>query len=507
MADIGGGISSREDVLTACVGKLAAHFGIAFSPNMLHSLARRADGRLPFHQAGPAIELVGLNHEAIVSRKLPGREEYYPALLSVGDDGAIVALELAGEEVLVWRPGHGEPVWEPKAAVAGQFSGEFLAIAGNPDKLREAEAPWHAKGRHHWFWSELRKERRSYRPVLVASLLINLLALSLPLFSRAVYDRVIPNAAVSTLWVLAVGVLVAFALEYALRNARAAVIDQIGRRLDLRLSQKIYSRLLSTPLAARQGNTGALTARVSEYAIVRDFFGSTTVVLITDMAFLLLFVGVIAYIAGWLAIIPLIAMAGMAVAGYRLQRQVVDAVRDAQADHGLQQTLLVESLAGMETLKSMAGEGGMVGRWYRLAELGSASQQKLRRISTAAITLASTFQQFSTISLIIGGYYLFAAGSISMGTIIAIVMLSSRSLAPAGQIAFLLTRGRQANETLDSIERLFEGEDERRIGNVSSPATVRAGTIKLEGVEFRYPEATLPALDGISLTINPGERV
>jgi ATP-binding cassette subfamily C protein LapB len=178
-----------------------------------------------------------------------------------------------------------------------------------------------------------------------------------------------------------------------------------------------------------------------------------------------------------------------------------------QTDHGLQQTLLVESIAGMETLKSMAGEGGMVGRWYRLAEIGTASQQRLRRINTAAVSLATSFQQVSTISLIIGGYYLFDAGKISMGSIIAIVMLASRSLAPAAQIAFLLTRGRQARETLDSIERLFEGADERKLGSVTAPATIRASDIRLENLEFRYPDAPTAALDGINATIGPGERV
>ncbi len=496
-----------NDTLIACIAEFALRFGIPFSDNLLRTLARSSDGTLPFHQTGPALELIGLSFEERSPAKLPVRPDLYPALVRMRDGRTIVVHEAREQDLLVWRPGDSESVWCPHAQIAEEFGGGFFTVVGDPSSLRDREAPWHAKGRHHWFWSELRKEARAFRPVLLASLLINLLALAMPLFSRAVYDRVIPNSATSTLWVLATGVMIAFAFEYSLRTARSNVIDQIGRRLDLRLSQKIYGRLLATPLSAKQGNTGALAARVSEYAMVRDFFGSTTVVLIVDAGFLVLFVAVMAYIAGWLALVPIVAMAGMAAAGFRLQRQVVQAARDAQADHGLQQTLLVESIAGMETLKSMAGEGGMVGRWYSLAEMGSASQQRLRKISTAAVSLASTFQQVSTIALIIGGYYLFDAGKITMGTIIAIVMLASRSLSPAGQIAFLLTRGRQASETLDSIERLFEVEDERKQGSITAPASVRTGELRCENLEFRYPDAPTAALEGLNLTVKPGERI
>jgi ATP-binding cassette subfamily C protein LapB len=275
----------------------------------------------------------------------------------------------------------------------------------------------------------------------------------------------------------------------------------------LRLAGKIYGRLLATPPEERRGHTGAMAARVSEFMTVRDFFAATTLTLVVDVAFLAIFVFVIALIGGWLALVPLAIIAAMAVAGWVLQNKVVAAAQDAQADHGLQQTLLVESLAGMETLKSLAGEGRMLGRWHSLAEISGHSQHRLRNISSLAVGLAQSFQQVSTIALIVGGYYLFASGQITMGAIIAIVMLSSRSLAPAGQIAFLLTRGRQANETLTSIERLFEGEDERKLGSSLAPATITAPTVQLENVRFAYPDAGNSALDGLNLTIKPGERI
>ncbi|PZT90859.1 MAG: type I secretion system permease/ATPase [Citromicrobium sp.] len=495
------------DTLALCVAELARRYGPAFSATLLDQLPRDARGLLPAHQAGAALELAGITFDPVDPRRLPFGNGALPALVKLQDGGFVLMLDARDGDVLVWRPGSEIESWERYEDVARDYAGMFFAVSGDPDKLRESEAPWHAKGRGHWFWSELRKERRAFTPVLLASLLINLLAVALPLFTMNVYDRVIPNKATETLWVLGIGVLLAFALEFALRRARTAIVDQIARRLDLKLSQKIFSRLLASPLLERKGHTGSLAARVSEFAMVRDFFASTSVVLMVDVLFLFVFVGVIAIIAGWLALIPLAIICAMLVAGYILQRRVVAASQDAQADYGLQQTLLVESLTGIETLKSMTGEGAMLSRWHRLAEIGSHSQQRLRDINSYAVGLAQTFQQLSTVALVIGGYYLFAAGEITMGAIIAIVMLASRSLAPAGQIAFLLTRGRQAQETLDSIERMFAGEDERKQGGSLTLSAITAPEIRLENLSFAYPESPQAALGDINLTIRPGEKV
>lgn len=495
------------DPLIACVGHLAERFGVSFSAGMLSALARDADGRLPLHQTEPAFELLGLECAPERAEKLPLKADRYPALVSLRDVGPVVVHEVREGEALVWRPDLGEQLWQPVASLAQDFAGWSARVSGDPSVLRDASQPWNVRARGHWFWGELEKQGRRLRPVLIASLLVNILALALPLFSMNVYDRVLPNRAEATLWVLAIGVAIAFTLDYALRKARTALLDEVGRELDLKLSQKIYAKILASPLALRKGHTGNLVARVSEFAIVRDFFASTTVVLLVDVVFLVLFVALIAYLAHWLAIVPLAAAAVMAVMGLKLQRQVISAAREAQADHGLQQTLLVESISGVETLKSIAGEGVMLGRWRRLAELGSQSQQRLRDVSSTAVSLASTCQQVSNIALIVGGYYLFAAGDITMGAIIAIVMLSSRSLAPAAQLAFVLTRGQQARQTLESLQKLWEEEDERRMGSASLTPEVRSAAITLQGLEFTYPEASTASLSGIDLTINPGDRI
>jgi len=497
----------HADTLRACIAELANRFGVPCGPRQFDSFALDPDGRLPLHQAEAAIELIGLHADVSRPRRLPRNDLAWPAIVALADGGCVVVHELRDGDALVWRPQTGTAVWERVADIEAAFGNWMVSVHGDATVLRDGVQPWQATAQRHWFWSEVWKLRRRFGSVLAASVLINVLALALPLFSMNVYDRVIPNRAQSTLWVLAIGVLLAFALDYALRRARTGVIDDLGRELDLKLSQKIFARILAAPLSERKGNTGNLVARVSEYQIVRDFFTSTTLVLVVDMAFLVLFVLLIAYLAGWLAIVPLIAMAVMAALGLRLQRRVQRSLIEAQADYGLQQTLLVEAITGLETLKSVSGEGVMLGRWRRIAEMSARSQERQRDVSTTAIGAAATCQQACNVMLILGGYYLFDAGKITMGAIIAIVMLSSRSLSPAAQLAFLLTRGQQARQTLTSLQRLWEGEDERRKGSASLTPSVRQGEIRLEGASFTYPGAAQPALDAIDLVIKPGERV
>lgn len=495
------------DPLVACIAQLAERFGVSFAPAMLAALPHNAAGLLPLHQAEPAFEVLGLNCHASRATKLATAGHAYPAIVALQDAGPVVVHEARDTDLLVWRPSTGQAAWEPAAAIGAEFASWMATVFGDPTVFRDGSAHWQERARGHWFWSELQKRRRHLGPVLIGSVLVNLLAIALPLFSMNVYDRVIPNRAQATLWVLAIGVILAIAIDFALRRSRAKVLDEIGRELDIALSQKIYSKILSSPLAMRQGHTGNLVARVTEFAIVRDFFASTTVMLMIDLVFLVLFLGLIAWLAGWLALVPLVMAGAMGAIGLRLRHRVISAAREAQADHGLQQTMLVESIAGMETLKSIGGEGMMLGRWRQLAELGSLSQQRLRDISSAATTLASTCQQLSNIALIVGGYYLFAAGQITMGAIIAIVMLSSRSLSPAAQLAFLLSRGQQARQTLDSLQKLWEEPDERRMGSATLTPQVRSANIRLESLEFAYPDTAVPSLAQVDLEIRPGDKI
>ena len=197
------------DPLIAAIARLAERFGVPFAPTMFAGLALDSDGRLPLHQVEPALEVLGLNSQLQRAKRLPRRPASYPALISLEDGRVAVIHELRDGDALVWRPEIGEDQWERLATLETDYAGWFATVFGDPSAQRDAGQPWDVSSRSHWFWSEINKLRRRFRWVWVATLLVNLLGLALPLFSMNVYDRVIPNRTQSTLWVLAVGVLVA----------------------------------------------------------------------------------------------------------------------------------------------------------------------------------------------------------------------------------------------------------------------------------------------------------
>jgi len=503
------GASAREvDPVLECLAFLARQADRPSSPVLLRAgLALSDKGLLPFHQVEPALEQVGMRGE-LIHRGLKGwRLQQLPAIIELSDDRAAVLLEVRGRDALIFAPGVADPMWVALDQIEPAFTGEAVVVEADPTRERAGERPWDKVRRQHWFWSEVWKVRREFWPVMLAALVVNLLALAVPLFTMNVYDRVIPNKSVPTLWVLAIGVALALSFDFVLRLARSQLVDEIGHRLDERYSQKLFEKVMNLPMAERQGSTGAFAKRVSEYENVRDFFASTSVVLIVDIGFMLVFLALITVLAGWLVLVPLVGIGLTLLAGFSLQKAMGRAAVDAQADSSLQHSVLIESIAGIETLKAARAEGQMLGKWRRYASMSAMTQERMRRLTAIAVNLASIAQQLMSVGLVIGGFYLFNAGEITMGAIIAIVMLAGRAMAPMGQFAFLVTRAKQATTTLESLQNMMEAPDERHSAARSIVPEVRSGHIDMVKASFRYPGATRDSLSDIDLTIAPGERI
>ena len=500
---------SREiDPVLDCLTFLARQADRPSSPVLLRAgLAVSADGRLPFHQIEPALEQVGMRADPLTRRLSGWPSGKCPAILELEDDRAAVLLEVRDRDGLIYAPGLAEPIWVKLSEVEPAYTGRAVVVETDPTRERENERPWDEVKRRHWFWSEIYKVRREFWPVLLAALIVNMLAFAMPLFTMNVYDRVIPNKAEATLWVLALGVLFALCFDFVLRIARSRLIDEVARKLDAKLSQKLFEKVMNLPMSERLGSTGAMARRVSDYEMVRDFFASTTVVLAVDLTFMFLFLAFITFVGGWLVLVPIAGILVMLIAGFSLQRQMGKVALDAQADSSLQHSVLVESISGVETLKAARAEGQMLGRWRRYAAMSAATSERMRKLSAVAVNLASISQQSISVGLLVGGFYRFQTGDMSMGAIIAIIMLSGRSLQPVGQLAFLVTRGKQAFATLTSLQRMMEADDERHGATRSIVPEIRAGHIETRDVTFRYPGAGRDSLSDLNLKIEPGERI
>lgn len=358
-----------------------------------------------------------------------------------------------------------------------------------------------------WFWGTLKQNMRIYHEVVVAAIMINIFALASSLFIMNVYDRVVPNSAFETLWVMAFGIFIVFIFDFILKNLRAHFLDVAGRKADVKISSQLYEQIMGMTMAARPGSAGVLASNMREFEGLRDFFTSATMVALIDLPFVLLFIVIIALIGGWVALVPAVAVPLIIVMGLILQKPMQKIIRQSMNESALKNALLFETITGLETIKMQAAEGHTQRRWEELTDKASRTSVKSRRISAFALNYTILIQQLANVCVVIAGVYLIAEGMISMGALIAAVILSGRALAPLAQVAGLLSRMNQSREALRQLDELMKKEVERPVGKhfIAKPAI--EGRVEFKDVVFHYPGQQVPALNHVSFIIEPGDRV
>jgi ATP-binding cassette subfamily C protein LapB len=337
--------------------------------------------------------------------------------------------------------------------------------------------------------------------------MINLFALASPLFIMNVYDRVIPNNAFETLWVLAAGVGIVFLFDFILKNLRAHFLDVAGRKADVKISSQLYEQIMGMTMSARPGSAGVLASNMKEFEGLRDFFTSSTMVALVDFPFVILFILLIMLIGGWVAVVPAVAVPLILVVGLLLQKPMQKIIRQSMNESALKNAQLFETITGLETIKMQAAEGYVQRKWEELNDKASRTSVKARRISAFALNYTVLIQQVTNVAVVIAGVYLISEGLLSMGALIACVILSGRAMAPLAQVAGLLTRMNQSKEALSQLDELMKKEVERPAGKhfISKPTI--EGRIEFKDVIFHYPDQAVPALNHMSFVIEPGDRV
>lgn len=358
-----------------------------------------------------------------------------------------------------------------------------------------------------WFWGALREHKKIYKEVALAAILINMFALASPLFTMNVYDRVVPNNAFGTLWVLSVGIGVVYTFDFIMKNLRAHFLDYAGKKADIKMSAALFEQMMGMTMAARPASAGVLASNVREFEGLRDFFTSATLTALIDLPFALLFVIIIAVIAGPVALVPLLAMPIVIITGFLLQKPLQKIIKQSMNESALKNALLFETITGLETIKVQAAEGHVQRKWEELNEKSSQTSMKSKRLSTFALNFAMYIQQIAGVFVVIVGVYMISQGMITMGALIASVMLSSRAMAPLGQIAGLLIRMNQSRQALKQLEELMKRPVERPAGKhfISMPSM--RGKIEFREVLFNYPGQEIPALNHVNFTIEPGEHI
>ncbi|MEQ9245951.1 MAG: ATP-binding cassette domain-containing protein, partial [Nitratireductor sp.] len=317
----------------------------------------------------------------------------------------------------------------------------------------------------------------------------------------------LPNQATATLWVLALGVAGAILFDLLLKSVRAALIDYAGRKADLKLSYLLFEKVLHATMASRPMSTGEYANRVTQYEFVREFFTSNTISTLIDSVFVFVFIAVIYSVAGWLAVIPATAFALALIIGLIAQSRIGRRVAAANNEAAQRQSLLVETISTIETVKSLRAERTLLRRWSELAKNASRTAESIKQLSAWAANMTQFVQQLVTVGLVVAGAYEFSEGNISTGAIIATVMLSGRAVAPLGQIAMTLSRMRQALLSLRILNTIMEQPEDRPESAGFVNREIRSGDVDFRNVGFTYPEAASPALVDFNLSVKGGERV
>jgi ATP-binding cassette subfamily C protein LapB len=296
-------------------------------------------------------------------------------------------------------------------------------------------------------------------------------------------------------------------LDIALKLARGAIIEYVGRTVDFKLSSALFDRVLNTTMDARPASTGAFVNRIAQYEVLRDFFASSTLVLFIDLLFLVVFAYVIASLVGWLVVFPLVA--GIIAIGVTVAIGMLSspAVKSALSESNARNSILVESLTGSQTVKAARAEGQMLRRWETTVLASSETQHKIKWYQSLATNVTATLSQLSMAAIIIGGVHRFSLGEISMGAIIAAMMLSNRLIAPIGMISGTLLKTRSAMEAYNSIDAIMKMPDERKAHGGKMARTVTQGRLVFNRVRFAYPGTKTFVLDNLNFSIEPGEKV
>lgn len=359
----------------------------------------------------------------------------------------------------------------------------------------------------HWLFGAVRDNIGVYGQTVLAASIVNFLGLVSSFFIMTVYDRVLPNQAVESLIALTIGVLIAHVFDLVLKSLRGYFVDVAGQRLDATVGARVFDNLMAMRLDARRGATGATAGLIKEFDNLRDFFSSATLVAVVDLPFIFLFIGAIALVGGPLALVPLIGVLAALAAGLLIQPFIMRHSRDAMKEGHAKHAVLIETLAGLETVKSVAAGSLMRERWRR----GVLRQARIstigRFVNQAAVNFAGFAQQISQVGVVVIGVFLVGGGHITTGALIACVILTGRAMAPLAQVAGLLGRMNGALASYRALDQLMAAKLETDPRREYLRRDRLAGKIEFREVSFVYPGAKARALDEVSFVIEPGERV
>lgn len=499
----------HDDPLLTCLVFLSSHYGKAKSAESLKAgLSWDSQGMGPdlFCEAA---DKIGMNAKIVLQKSLSAIPEVIlPCVLILKNSQICLLLERNTQNKVakVFIPETKTIANLQIDLLSQDFSGYAIYIHPRTEFLSQNQPP-EEYSPDHWFWGGVIKNITLYTLVILTSIFINIFALVSPLFVMNIYDRVIPNNAIETGWALGIGALVAFVFDFIFRTVRGYLIDFAGRKADILAARRIYDQLLNIKLSGKPPSSGAFANMLREFDSVRDFFTSATIATLVDLPFTLIFLLMILQLSGSLVFVPVVLMITAFILGYFIQRLLKRNVLQAAHTSETKHSIIVETIYGLETIKSSNADGRFRARFSNAVFENAEQGRKSRLLSALGVNIAIFFQQAASAIMILFGMYMVQAGMLSVGGLIASVILGGRAIAPIGQVANLMTRYHQASSALKSLETFMNKEVERPKGNQFLHRPDLKGKITFEKVSFFYPHTKNLVLDNVSFEIKEGEKV
>ncbi|WP_377194146.1 type I secretion system permease/ATPase [Ruegeria meonggei] len=492
--------------LETCILHVAAHLDRPLNVASLYAAQTGSAGGLSIRDAIEVAQKAGLQAGYGKRRLAEFDDSLTPALLIL-DGGRTVVFHGRTRQghPLVFDPSLGEGIGEvTEDALRQTYTGYAILFRRNH---REENSGSKTSMTGHWFWSAMSANKWSYTQVILAAALANLLGLSTSIFIMVVYDRVLPNEATESLIALTVGVGLALVFDFALKLLRAGFIDRAGQKADMLMGRRVFDQVLNIRMKSRTGSTGAMASTIREFETLREFFTSATLVALVDLPFIALFIFVIHMVGGPLAMIPALAVPVVLLTGVAVQPILSRLAEKSFSDGQSKQSVLVETVSGLETIKTTSAGQSMKARWENAIERQSSHGARSRAVTQLALNLTGFAQQAAQVLIVFYGVFLITAGQASMGALVASVMLTGRALAPLGQLAQTLTRVNQARSAFRNLNALMQADSERPVGRTWISRSGFEGRISFNNVQFAYPDQADDTLAGISFTIEAGEKV
>ncbi len=500
-------LAPAQDPLLDCLDHVARHYGKAISRSVFTAGLPLAEGVLTPQlfpdaaaRAGLSAKIAKRNLSQLTSLLLPA-----VLLLKSGQPVVLRALTKRNATIVVPETGGGQSTI-PLRELNKEYSG--YAILAKPEfEMRGEQSETRRNRSKSWFWGSVAPLWPSYMQVFVAAAFVNVLGLAAPLFIMNVYDRVLPNKALTTLWVLAVGMGAAILFDFVFKSLRNSLIGNAGRRADVILASNIFEHVLHLDLGRQSMRTGELANKIRDYEVVREFFTSNTIVTMTDLAFVGLYIFIIYQIAGPIAYIPALAFLIVLIAGLIIQYPLSRVVRSAQTEAGQRHSILIEALNGFETIKTCRAEGQMLREWQQFVRQNAGTAHRVRTVTAFGMNFTSFIQQLVTVAVVVVGVHMFDQGDISPGALIASVILAGRGVAPLAQLAGTLARTQHAVHAFSSLNAIMKSPTEGSGQARHVDKDIKSGRFAFQNVKFTYPGASQPTINGFNLTVRAGERI